>query len=101
MCFCTKLTAGDWTQLIFAVVPQGGELESPDRHGANPLVDPPLAAADAGAAGAAVLAHPQQAGQRPAEVAPQRLLCQAHPSALEGCVHSWLVGGFHGQEHRA
>lgn len=64
-------------------------------------MDPPLASPDAGTIGAAVLSHPKQAGERAAEMASQRLLSQAHPAALEGRVHTWVLGGLHGQKHCA
>ena len=81
--------------------PAGGQLEPPDRHCPDPLVDPPVAAPHASPPGAALLACPQQAVERAAEMAPQRCLSQAHPAALEGGPHPWVLGGLHAQEHRA
>lgn len=96
-----RVTASQAAWTAFPHPSPGRKLEPTDGHCPHPLLDPPVAAPHAGAPGAALLPHPQQAVQRPAEVAPQRLLCQAHPPAMERCLYPWLLGSIHGQEHSA
>lgn len=58
-----------------------------------------MVTSDAGAPRAAVPTYTQQAGKRPAALAPQRRLRPTHPAALERRLHPWSVGGLHGQKH--
>lgn len=58
-----------------------------------------MVASDADAPRATVPTNTQQAGKRPAALAPQRRFSPTHSAALERRFHPWSLGGLHGEKH--
>lgn len=76
-----------------------GELESTNRHHANPFLAASMAASNERQTGASLCPHTSQDSQCSHKLASLWCLCQSHPTAVGEGVQTGPFGGFFGEKH--
>lgn len=84
---------------VATVTTGSGELESTNRHHADPFLATSLAASDERQTGASLCPHTSQDSQCSHKLASLGRLCQSHPTAVGESVQTGPFGGFSGEKH--